>query len=60
MKAALHEVLDFETKNIIESRMFVIKDAKTSEMTNNSFTLEDTTFIFGVESEKISSCCTEL
>ena len=60
MKTALHEVLDLETKNIIESSMFLVKDTKTSETTNNSFTLEDTTLVFGVESEKISSGCTKL
>lgn len=55
LKAAFHEVLNLETKNVIELSVFGIKHAKASKTTNDGLTFEKTTLVLGVECEKLTS-----
>ena len=48
LKTTFHEVLNFETKDVIESLMLLIKDTETRETTDDSFTFENTAFILRI------------
>ena len=60
LKTTFHEILNFESKDIIESLMFFVEHTETRKTTDDSFTFKDTTLIFGVECKKFSGLCTQL
>merc|ERR1739847_42194 len=60
LKSSLHEVLDFQTENVVELHVLLIENTDSHQSSKKSVTLEQSLWVLVLESEQVSGSLSDL
>merc|ERR1739847_95580 len=60
LKSSLHEVLDFQTENVVELHVLLIENTDSHQSSKKSVTLEQSLWVLVLESEQVSGSLSAL